>query len=92
MFRDTKPSILGIPNEEDIDEYAKRLLREKSSIECTIDYSHGFTLPKVGDCIRLNYGRADIRNIKVKITRQEIKCEPGCQVTESGVYTNNLWR
>ena len=91
VYRDTNPSISGEPTKEQIDEYAKQLLRDLSSIEYTISYSHGYCGVRLGDCVRLNYSRAGITNVKVKIISQTIKCEQGCPVTEKAVFTTKLW-
>lgn len=91
VYRETNPSISGEPTNEQIAEYAKRLLKELSSIEYTISYSHGYCGVRLGDCVRLNYKRAGITNVKAKIISQSIKCEPGCPVTEKAVFTTKLW-
>ena len=92
IHRVTDPDILGDPTKNQIDEYAQQLLRELSSLEYTITYTHGYCPVRVGDCVRLNYKRAGMNNIKAKVISQSIKCEPGCQVTEKAVFTNKLWR
>lgn len=93
IHRVTNPDMVGTPyGQEQIDEYARNLLRQLSSIEYTITYTHGYCPVQVGDCVRLNYARADINNIKAKVIRQSIKCESGCPVTETAVFTTNLWR
>lgn len=91
LYRDTSPSILGSPMQADLDEYAKSLLKEQSCLEYTVQYSHGYTSARVGDCVRLNYKRAGITGIKAKIIRQEIECKPGCNISETAIYTNRLW-
>lgn len=91
IYRDTNPRISGQPTKEQIDAYAKRLLRALSSIEYTITFKHGYCGVRLGDCIRLNYARAGINNIKAKIISQSIKCEPGCSVKEKAVFTTRLW-
>ena len=75
-----------------ITEYAKQLLRDLSSIEYTITYTHGYCPVRIGDCVRLNYSRAGLTDIKAKVISQSIKCTPGCPVTETAVFTTNLWR
>jgi hypothetical protein len=74
-----------------INEYAERLLRELSSIEYTLSYTHAYCPVRIGDCVRLNYTRAGFTNIKAKVISQSIKCEPGCPVTEKAIFTTNLW-
>ena len=91
LRRVTDPSLSGEPTQEQIDEYAQLLLRELSSVEYTISYSHGYCGVRLGDCVRLNYAKAGITNVKAKITSQTIKCEPGCPVTEKAVFTTKLW-
>ena len=90
--RVTDPALLGDPTEEQIQVYAEKLLRELSSLEYTISYTHGYCPVRIGDCVRLNYSRAGIRGIKAKVVSQSIKCEPGCPVTEKAVFTADLWR
>lgn len=92
IYRDTNPSLSGIPTKEHIDQYAEQLLRELSSLEYTIKYSHGYCPVRIGDCVRLNYSRADLTNIKAKVIHQSIDCSAGCKVTETAVFTKKLWR
>lgn len=92
IHRVTNPELLGNPTENQIDEYAKQLLRELSSLEYTISYKHGYCPVRIGDCVRLDYKRAGLRNIKAKVISQSIECTPGCPVTEKAVFTNKLWR
>ena len=73
-------------------EYAKQLLRDLSSIEYTVTYTHGYCPVRIGDCVRLNYSRAGLTDVKAKVISQSIKCTPGCPVTEKAVFTTKLWR
>lgn len=91
VYRETDPSLIGDPTEDRINEYAKQLLRDLSTIEYTVTYTHGYCPVRVGDCVRLNYARAGLKNVKAKVVSQSIKCEPGCPVTEKAVFTNKLW-
>ena len=91
VYRETDPSFAGEPTDDQIDAYAQQLLRKMSSIEYTVSYSHGYCGVRLGDCVRLNYKRAGITNVKAKIINQSIKCEPGCPVTEKAVFTTKLW-
>ena len=90
--RESNPSLLGNPNQKRIQEYAENLLKELSSLEYTITYTHGYCPVRIGDCVRLDYKRAGINGIKAKVISQNIKCEPGCPVTEKAVFTTELWR
>ena len=92
VYRETTPNITGNPTEEMVKVYAEELLRELSSIEYTISYTHGYCPVRIGDCVRLNYSRAGLTNIKAKVVSQSIKCEAGCPVTEKAVFTTKLWR
>lgn len=92
VHREMDPNIGGNPTEGHIREYAARRLRELSSIEYTVSYTHGYCPVRIGDCVRLNYTRAGFSNIKARVVSQSIKCEPGCPVSEKAVYTAKLWR
>lgn len=89
--RVTDPDVIGNPTENQINDYAKQVLRDMSSIDYTISYTHGYCPVRIGDCIRLNYARAGLTNIKAKVISQSISCEPGCPVTETAVFTTRLW-
>ena len=90
--RESNPSLLGSPNQDRIQEYAENLLKEMSSLEYTVTYTHGYCPVRIGDCVRLNYRRAGLNGIKAKVISQNIKCESGCPVTEKAVFTTELWR
>ena len=91
IHRETNPSLSGNPTDKYIQEYAKRLLKTLSSVEYTVSYTHGYCGTRLGDCVRLDYKRAGIQDVKAKIISQNIKCEPGCPVSEKAVFTNKLW-
>lgn len=97
LYRETDPEIGGdsdvigrIPQEH-LDVYTRSLLKQKSSVEFTITYTHGYCPVRVGDCVLINYQRAGLNNVRAKVTRQSIRLEPGCPVEETAVYTQNLW-
>jgi hypothetical protein len=79
------------PTKQEIDEYAKRALTELSTVECTISYSHGYCPVRLGDCVRLNYTRAGLLDVKAKVIRQIIDCKTSCQVQETAKFTMKLW-
>lgn len=89
--RVTDPDLIGDPTDNRIHEYAEKLLKEMSSLEYTITYTHGYCPVRVGDSVRLNYARAGLTDIKAKVISQSIKCEPGCPVTEKATFTTKLW-
>lgn len=90
-YRDTNPQFTGIPTQAMVTEYANQLLESASTLEYTVSYSHGYCPVRVGDCVRLNYERAGITNVKARVTEQSISCTSGCKVTETAVYTVKLW-
>lgn len=91
IYRVTNPDSIGDPTQGQIQEYAENLLRELSTLEYTISYTHGYCPVRVGDCVRINYSRAGLTNIKAKVISQSISCTPGCPVSEKAVFTNKLW-
>lgn len=76
---------------EQVEEYAKQVLRNLSTLEYTVTYTHGYCPVRVGDCVRLNYKRAGLTDIKAKVIKQTIECEQGCPVSETAVFTTKLW-
>lgn len=92
IYRDLSPLITGDPTKAQVESYAKKILQNMSTVKCTISYTHGYCPVRLGDCVRLNYARAGLIDIKAKVISQSIKCEPGCPVTEKAVFTKNLWR
>lgn len=92
VHRDTNPKLSGVSTVAQIDEYAEKLLKEMSTLEYTLTYTHGYCPVRLGDCVRFNHNSAGLTNIKARVISQSIKCEPGCPVTEKAVYTARLWR
>ncbi len=91
-LRVTDPSFVGNPTQNQIKEYAEQLLKSKSTVEYTVTYTHAYCPVRTGQCIRLNYKRAGINDIKAKVTKQVIDCISGCTVTETATFTTKLWR
>ncbi len=91
VHRVTNPEFVGDPTKYQIKEYADQLLRNLSTLEYSVSYTHGYCPVRVGDCVHLNYSKAGITDVKAKIVSQSIKCEPGCPVTEKAVFTTKLW-
>ena len=92
LYRETSPNIQGVPSTEQINEYAESLLEELSSVEYQVSYKHGYCPVRVGDCVRLNYERADLKDVKAKVISQSINCETSCSVDETAVFTRKLWK
>lgn len=91
VYRETDPSVIGNPTNNRIQEYAERLLRELSTLEYTVTYTHGYCPVRLGDCVRLDYKKAGLTGVKAKVISQSIQCEPGCPVSETAVFTTKLW-
>lgn len=91
IHRVPNPDLTGNPTQLQIEEYANQLLRDLSSLECTISYTHGYCPVRIGDCVRINYTRAGLTDVKAKVISQSIKCTTDCLVTEKAVFTKRLW-
>lgn len=95
--RVTDPNIAGdsgstLMTKSIVYNYAERLLKELSTLVCTVSYTHGYCPVRLGDCVRLNYTKAGLRGIKARVIYQSIKCESGCQVSEKATFVDKLWR
>lgn len=91
IYRVDDPDMSGEPTQAQIDEYAIQLLKQLSSIEYTVRYSHGYCPVRIGDCVRLNYKKAGITDVKAKVIGQSIDCTPECKVVETAIFTRKLW-
>lgn len=91
IYRDTSPGVADDATIEQIKDYAERLLRSLSTLECTVSYNHGYCPVRIGDCVRLEYKKYGITDVKAKVISQSIKCETGCPVSETAVFTTKLW-
>lgn len=91
VYRDTNPNVVDTVTEGQLTEYAKDVLKQKSSLEYTISYKHGYCPVRLGDCVMLNYKTAGLTNVKAKVIRQVINCTTGCTVNETSVFTKQLW-
>ena len=92
VYRETDPKLAGYVSDDRLEDYAERLLKELSTVEYSVSYTHAYCPVRVGDCVRLNYSKAGINNVKAKVISQNIKCVPGCPVSEKAVFTTKLWR
>lgn len=92
IHRVSNPSDLTNPTQEQVNDYAKNLLSDLSSLEYSINYSHGYCPVRVGDAVWINYEKAGFTNIRALVTNQQINCKSGCPVTETAVFTTKLWR
>ena len=89
--REDNPDILGKPTQRELDEYAEKKLKELSEVNCQLTYQHGFNDVRIFDCVRLNYVRAGLTNIKALVIKQTINCDTECKVDETVVYKKKLW-
>lgn len=92
VYRVTNPSVLTNPTEEQLRIHGEQVLKELSTLEYRLTYKHGYCPVNVGDCVRLNYKRAGIQNVKARVISQTIECIPGCPVSETVIFTDRLWR
>lgn len=92
IHRTTNPSLIGNPTNNQIDRYAEQLLKDLSTLEYSVSYTHGYCPVRVGDCVRINYSRAGINDVKARVISQTIKCQPGTPVSEKAIFTTKLWR
>lgn len=92
VTRIDNPEFSGEPTQAMITEYAEKQLRELSTLEYTVSYSHGYCPVRIGDCVRLDYAKAGLSNVKARVISQTIDCTPGCKVSEKAVFTMKLWR
>lgn len=91
LHRVINPEIPSMPSQEQIDLYAKDLLKALSKVEYKIKYTHAYCPVRLGDCVRLTYAKAELNGVKARVISQSIKCEPGCPVTETALCTVELW-
>lgn len=89
--RITDPNLPGVPTQEQIDDYAVDMLRELNSMQYTITFTHGYYPVRPGDCVRLNYKKAGLEDVKAKIINQSINCKPGVEVKTTAIFTKKLW-
>ena len=92
VHRVTDPDMSGRASQKQIQVYAEQLLKELSSVEYTITYNHGYCPVRIGDCVRIDHPKAGLDGIKARVVSQNIKCESGCPVKETAIFTMNLWK
>lgn len=86
------PDLVAVPTHKELDAYAEKILREASEIAFKLTYQHGYCPVRLNDCVRLNYERAGLRDVKAKVISQNIECTSGCMVEETAIYSRQLWR
>ena len=91
LHRETNPRFTSVPTQDQLDEYAKKLLKQVSVLQHKLTYKHGYCPVRVGDCVLFNCRAAGLSNVKARVISQTISCETGCPVEETAVYTTKLW-
>lgn len=91
IYRETNPDVAAGITQEQLDEYAKNLLKQMSTLEYKMTYRHGYCPVRLGDCVLFNYERSGITGVKGRVQSQTIDCTPGAAVEETAVYTKELW-
>lgn len=86
------PEMNGVPTQAMVQEYAEQQLEALSTLEYTVSYKHGYNPVRIGDCVRINYKKSGITDVKARVISQTINCEPGTPVSENAVFTVKLWR
>lgn len=89
--RIVNPTDIGNASQQQIDTYAQLALEAESTVDYTLSYSHGYCPVRLGDCVLFNYKNSGIYGVKAKVTSQNIKCTPGCEVSETAAFTARLW-
>lgn len=96
QHRVVNPTLLGDADDDGVRvrEYAEQLLKELSSVERTVMFTHAYCDVKNGDCVRLDFSNPNIKlhDVKARIINQSISHTPDCPVTTTAVYTHKYWR
>lgn len=92
IHRVVNPEMKGNQDKSYYETYAENLLKELSTVTRKITYTHGYCPVNIGDCVLFNHSKAGLHNIKAKVISQSINCSLGCQVSETAVYTEKLWK
>lgn len=91
VHRVTNANFGGEPTQTQVDIYAESLLRELSTLQGSVSYTHAYCPVRIGDCVRLNYEKSGLNDVKARVVSQSIRCELGCEVSETAVFIKKLW-
>lgn len=91
MYRDTSPQLNGLVTQDMVDEYAKRLLKSLSNLECTVSFSHGYCPVDCGDAVIIHYPEAGINWQRAVIKSQSLDCSTGCKVSSKATFNRSLY-
>ena len=92
VYRITDVDLPGHPTQSQLDEYAVKQLENRSSLTYSVTFSHGYCPVRINDCIRLNYSRLGLNDVKAKIISQRINCSTGCTVDTTAIFTKKFWK
>ena len=92
VYRETSPSILGIPSDEEITIYATKLLESLSTIKVELSFEHAY-VPEVniGDTITIDYPEAGIFGQKALVLDQQLDCSQGLIVSTTASFERQYW-
>lgn len=87
VYRETSPDLPDNPTQEDVDAYARKLLRNNGAANYEVTFSHGFVPDVVlGTAVRLAYSAMGV-NVVAQVVSQTIECTPACTVSTTARYT-----
>lgn len=92
VYRETSPSLTGIPTQVELENYARRRLKELSTITVDVSYTHSYCPVTIGDAVRIDYKAAGLTGIKAIVKSQTIDLSVGCKVSETASFTTTYWR
>ena len=92
VYRETSPSITGIPSDEEIVNYANSLMESLSTIKVELSFSHGF-IPgvNIGDTVLIDYPDAGIMSQKARIASQDLDLQQGLIVSSTALFEKKFW-
>lgn len=93
VHRETSPSIVGIPTDAEIENYAKMLLESLSTIVVELSFTHAYVPGiSVGDTILVDYPEAGLNEQRCKITSQQMDLSEGLLVDTTATFEIEYWR
>lgn len=84
--RIVNPEFIGEPTSVMVDQYARKVMSELTTVQKTVVIRHAFCGVRAGECVLLDYQSKGLHNVKAKIVRQSIECAPGTPVESTCVY------
>lgn len=92
VYRETSPSLTGIPSNEEVENYAKQLMENLSTIQVELSFTHAYT-PEVniGDTVTINYPEAGLNTQPAKIISQDLDLKSGLLVKTTAMFEQKYW-